>query len=195
MNPLDVVGHEITQGVTQQTAGLVYQGESGALNESFSDILGSYAEYYAFNTIDEALWTIGDKISLKRSLSNPKSHNQPDTYQGSKWASTSGGDNGGVHTNSGVMNHWFYLTSQGGSGTNDQNDSYTIDGIGIEKAGKVAYRALVNYLSSNSNYISARNAVINAAKDLYGANSCEEKAVTDAMYAVGVGAQYSGSGC
>ncbi|NQY31028.1 MAG: M4 family metallopeptidase [Flavobacteriaceae bacterium] len=193
--PLDVVGHEITHGVTQQTAGLVYQGESGALNESFSDILGSYAEYYAFNTIDEALWTIGDKISLKRSLSNPKSHNQPDTYQGSKWASTSGGDNGGVHTNSGVMNHWFYLTSQGGTGTNDQNDSYTIDGIGIEKAGKIAYRALVNYLSSNSNYISARNAVINAAKDLYGANSCEEKSVTDAMYAVGVGAQYSGSGC
>lgn len=196
LTPLDVVSHEITHGVIGTSARLVYQGESGALNESFADIFGSYAEYYAFNSVDNNVWTLGDKISIKRSLSNPKTYNQPDTYQGSLWASTnSSADNGGVHTNSGVMNYWFYLTSQGGNGTNDNNTSYSVDGIGIDKAGQIAYRALVYYLSNNSNYNAARNAVINAAKDLYGQNSCEVKTVTDAMNAVGIGAKYSGSAC
>lgn len=192
--PLDVVGHEIAHGVTQTSAGLVYQNESGAMNEGFSDIFGCYAEYYTFNRIDNNVWTLGEHISFQRSLSNPKQHRQPDTYKGTNWYSGTG-DNGGVHTNSGVLNHWFYILTQGKTGTNDKGSSYDVKGIGIEKAGQIAYRALTRYLTSSSNYASARNAVINAATDLYGANSCEVVATTDAMYAVGIGSKYSGNGC
>ncbi|SEE01491.1 Por secretion system C-terminal sorting domain-containing protein [Tenacibaculum sp. MAR_2010_89] len=192
--PLDVVGHEIAHGVTQTSAGLVYRNESGAMNEGFSDIFGCYAEYYAFNRLDSNVWTLGENISFQRSLSNPKQHRQPDTYNGTNWY-TGSGDNGGVHINSGVLNHWFYILSQGKQGSNDKGSSYNVKGIGIEKAAQVAYRALTRYLTSSSNYSSARNAVINAATDLYGANSCELVATTDAMYAVGIGSKYSGSGC
>lgn len=187
---LDVVSHEITHGVTGNSARLVYQGESGALNESFSDIFGCYAEHYA--GVGQK-WIMGEYISFQRSMSNPKQHNQPDTYRGSYWASTTGGDNGGVHTNSGVMNYWYYLVSEGGSGTNDNGASYTVNGIGIEKASQIAYRALTSYLTSSSGYSAARTAVINAARDLYGNNSCELAAATDAMHAVGVGSAFSGN--
>jgi len=192
--PLDVVGHEIAHGVTQTSAGLVYRNESGAMNEGFSDIFGCYAEYYAFNRLDSNVWTLGENISFQRSLSNPKQHRQPDTYNGTNWYSGSG-DNGGVHTNSGVLNHWFYILSQGKQGANDKGNSFNVKGVGIEKAAQIAYRALTRYLTSSSNYSSARNAVINAATDLYGANSCEIVATTDAMYAVGIGTKYSGVGC
>lgn len=188
--PLDVVSHEIVHGVTGTSAGLIYQGESGALNEAFSDIFGTYAEHYA-NVGDK--WTIGENISFQRSLSNPNRHRQPDTYRGTYWASTSGGDNGGVHTNSGVLNYWYYLTAQGGSGTNDNGNAFSVEGIGIEKAAQIAYRALTRYLTSSSGYSAARTAVINAARDLYGAGSCEEAAATDAMHAVGVGSAFSGN--
>lgn len=188
---LDVVAHEITHGVTGTSANLTYQGESGALNESFSDIFGCYAEHYA--GVGQK-WTMGEYIAFQRSMSNPKQHNQPDTYQGSYWASTSSSqDNGGVHTNSGVMNYWFYLVSEGGSGSNDRGNSYSVSGIGIEKAAKIAYRALTSYLTASSGYSAARNAVIYAVRDLYGTGSCEEAAVTDAMYAIGVGSQFNGN--
>lgn len=188
--PLDVVAHEVTHGVTGTSARLTYQGESGALNEAFSDIFGTYAEHYA-NVGDK--WTLGENISFQRSMSNPNKHRQPDTYKGTYWASTSGGDNGGVHTNSGVLNYWYYLTAQGGSGSNDNGSSFTVSGIGIEKAAQIAYRALTRYLTSSSGYSAARTAVINAARDLYGTGSCEEAAATDAMHAVGVGSAFSGN--
>ncbi|MEN7549753.1 M4 family metallopeptidase [Rapidithrix thailandica] len=188
---LDVVSHEITHGVTGNSARLVYRGESGALNESFSDIFGSYAEHYA-GVGDK--WTMGEYISFQRSMSNPNAHRQPDTYQGTYWVNPSSGqDNGGVHTNSGVMNYWFYLTSEGGSGRNDRGNTFSVSGVGIEKAAQIAYRALTRYLTANSGYSAARTAVINAARDLYGTGSCEEAAATDAMYAVGVGSAFSGN--
>lgn len=187
---LDVVSHEITHGVTGNSARLIYQGESGALNEAFSDIFGCYAEHYA--GVGQK-WIMGEYISFQRSMSNPNQHRQPDTYRGSYWASTSGGDNGGVHTNSGVMNYWYYLVSEGGSGSNDNGASFSVDAIGIEKASQIAYRALTSYLTSSSGYSAARTAVINAARDLYGNNSCEVAAATDAMHAVGVGSAFSGN--
>ncbi|WP_074407184.1 M4 family metallopeptidase [Aquimarina megaterium] len=199
VTPLDVVGHEMAHGVTQETGKMVYQGESGALNESYSDMFGSLVEYYTFNkVVDAKVWKLADKHPdqrLKRDLSNPKLHNQPDTYRGTKWVSTAQGsaDNGGVHTNSGVMNHWFYIVSQGAKGSNDSGTAYDVEGIGIEKAGKIAYRSLTNYLTRSSKYADARNAVINATKDLHGANSCEVKVVTNAMNAVGVGAKFTGN--
>lgn len=191
---LDFVGHELTHGVVQYTANLAYQGESGALNESFADIFGTAIEFYAGNTPN---WTIFEDITLVapyywRSLSNPNSglEGRPDTYQGTFWHPTSNtSDNGGVHTNSGVQNFWFYLLSQGGSGTNDPplNNSYSVTGIGINQSSQIAYRNLSFYLTSNSNYLSSYYGSLQAAEDLYGANSTQQNAVRAAWYAVGIG--------
>lgn len=193
---LDICGHEITHGVTEYSANLVYSYQSGALNESFSDIFGESIEKFASGTND---WLMGDDIGAGgsggalRSMSNPNAYGDPDTYQGTNWYAGSG-DSGGVHTNSGVQNFWFYVLSVGKSGTNDKGDSYNVTGIGMDKAGAIAYRNLTVYLNSNSQYSDARNGAIQAAKDLYGAGSAEEIATTNAWYAVGVGAAYGGGG-
>jgi len=193
---LDIVGHEISHGVTEYSAGLVYSYESGALNESFSDIFGESIEYYAQGSND---WLMGDHIGAGgsgghlRSMSNPNAKNQPDTYNGTHWYSGSG-DNGGVHYNSGVQNFWFYLLSEGGTGTNDNGDAYSVSVLGMVKASKIAYRNLTVYLNSNSQYADARTGAIQSAVDLYGAGSVEEIAVTNAWHAVGIGAAYDGSG-
>lgn len=193
---LDICGHEITHGVTEYSANLVYSYQSGALNESFSDIFGESIEKYASGTND---WLMGDDIGAGgsggalRSMSNPNAYGDPDTYQGTNWYSGSA-DSGGVHTNSGVQNFWYYVLSVGKSGTNDKGDSYNVTGIGMDKAGAIAYRNLTVYLNSNSQYTDARNGAIQAARDLYGVDSAEEIATTNAWYAVGVGAAYGGGG-
>lgn len=193
---LDICGHEITHGVTEYAANLVYSYQSGALNESFSDIFGESIEKYASGTND---WLMGDDIGAGgsggalRSMSNPNAYGDPDTYQGTYWY-TGSGDSGGVHTNSGVQNFWFYVLSVGKSGTNDKGNSYDVSGIGMDKAAAIAYRNLTVYLNANSQYSDARNGAIQAARDLYGADSPEEIATTNAWYAVGVGAPYGGGG-
>ncbi len=193
---LDICGHEITHGVTEYSANLVYSYESGALNESFSDIFGESIEKFASGAND---WLMGDDIGAGgsggalRSMSNPNAFNDPDTYKGTYWYSGSG-DSGGVHTNSGVQNFWFYVLSVGKSGTNDLGNSYNVSGIGMDKAAAIAYRNLTVYLNANSQYMDARNGAIQAAKDLYGAGSAEEIATTNAWYAVGVGSAYGGGG-
>jgi len=193
LTSLDVVGHEIGHAVCEHTANLTYSYESGALNEGFSDIWGACIEYYA--DPNKQTWLIGEDIERRsghqalRSMSNPNSEGQPDTYGGTYWA-TGSSDNGGVHTNSGVLNFWFYLTTVGGSGTNDNGDNYNVSGIGITKAAKIAYRAESVFMTSSTDYADARTYTIQAAKDLYGAGSAEEQAVTNAWYAVGVGAPY-----
>ncbi len=189
---LDICGHEITHGVTEYSANLVYSYQSGALNESFSDIFGESIEKFASGTND---WLMGDDIGAGgsggalRSMSNPNAYGDPDTYLGTNWYSGSG-DSGGVHTNSGVQNFWYYVLSVGKSGTNDKGDSYNVTGIGMDKAGAIAYRNLTVYLNSNSQYSDARNGAIQAAIDLYGAGSAEEIATTNAWHAVGVGSAY-----
>lgn len=193
---LDICGHEISHGVTEYSANLVYSYQSGALNESFSDIFGESIEKYASGTND---WLMGDNIGAGgsggalRSMSNPNTFGDPDTYLGTNWYSGSG-DSGGVHTNSGVQNFWFYILSVGKSGTNDLGSSYSVTGIGMDKAAAIAYRNLTVYLNANSQYSNARAGAIQAAKDLYGAGSPEEIATTNAWYAVGVGAAYGGGG-
>jgi len=193
---LDICGHEIAHGVTEYSANLVYSYQSGALNESFSDIFGESIEKFASGTND---WLMGDDIGAGgsggalRSMSNPNAYGDPDTYLGTNWYSGSG-DNGGVHINSGVQNFWFYVLSTGKSGTNDKGDSYNVTGIGMDKAAAIAYRNLTVYLNSNSQYSDARNGAIQSARDLYGADSPEEIATTNAWYAVGVGAAYGGGG-
>lgn len=185
---IDIVAHEITHGVTDHSADLVYAYESGALNESFSDIFGEVIERYATGTND---WLMAAEIKLTgapaiRSMKNPKALGDPDTYKGDYWYSGSA-DNGGVHTNSGVQNKWFYILSEGETGVNDNGDSYSVNGIGIDKAAAIAYRNLTVYLSAHSDYADARTGAIQAAIDLYGEGSAEVLATTNAWYAVGLG--------
>ena len=188
---LDIIGHEFTHLVIENngTGGLVYQGESGALNESFADIFGTCVEFFS---TQNANWIMGEDVFVNntpiRSMSNPKQYNNPDTYGGDFWVDPFDifYDNGGVHINSGIQNYWFYLLSEGGSGTNDNGDSYNISAIGLEKASQIAYRNLTNYLTSNSTFLDAYFGSIQAAEDLYGFASTEYNTVIDAWNAVGV---------
>ena len=191
LTSIDVCGHEISHAVTTHSAGLIYSYESGALNESFSDIFGNAIEYYADS--NQFNWRIGEDILVSgngiRNMANPNTHGDPDTYQGTFWH-TAATDNGGVHTNSGVQNFWFYLLCEGGTGTNDNGDAYVVDSLGIEKAEAVAYRNLTVYLGPSSQYDDARYYAIRSAADLFGECSDEVIAVTNAWYAVGVGPEY-----
>lgn len=194
-NPLvaiDVCGHEFTHGVTENSSNLDYQDESGALNESFSDIFGTAIEFY--KKPSSADFLIGEEIVVTpgalRSMQNPNAYGDPDCYGGTNWY-TGTADNGGVHTNSGVQNFWYYLVSQGGSGTNDLGDAYSITGIGWYDAARVAFRNNCYYLVSTSDYADSRTYSIQAAQDLFGACTPEVIAVTNAWYACGVGPIYS----
>ncbi|HSY61653.1 MAG TPA: M4 family metallopeptidase, partial [Cytophaga sp.] len=184
-NTDDIMGHEFTHGVTQSEAGLVYSNESGALNESFSDIFGEMVESWSEGNCD---YLVGADRGAIRSFINPKTYGDPDTYLGTDWY-TGTADNGGVHTNSGVQNHWFYLLSEGGSGTNDLGQSFNVTAITRFEARLIAYRALTEYLTSSSQYIDARKASLEAALDLYGQCSQEIISVGDAWHAVGVESQ------
>ncbi|WP_452225540.1 M4 family metallopeptidase [Lacinutrix chionoecetis] len=211
LTSIDVAAHEIGHAVTSSTANLAYQRESGGLNEGFSDIWGAAVEHFAKGNGNDAspssaIWLIGDEIdrrngsSALRSMSNPNSRNQPDTYGGSFWQNpncgtpTQNNDYCGVHTNSGVLNYWFYLSVTGGSGTNDIGNAFNVSGIGMTKSAKIAYRTLTQYLSANSTFANARAGAIQSAIDLYGAGGAEEITVTNAWHAVGVGAAYSTGG-
>ncbi len=191
LTSLDVCGHEITHAVTSNTANLVYSYESGALNESFSDIFGNSVERYAKPS--GYSWKIGEEITFSgnglRNMQNPKIFNHPRCYKSTFWYAGAA-DNGGVHTNSGVQNWWYYLISEGGTGTNDPGNVYKVDSIGILKAEQIAYRNLTFYLTTSSQYADARFYSIKAATDLYGSCSKEVIAVTNAWYACNVGAKY-----
>ncbi len=186
LTSLDIVGHEITHGLTTNTANLIYLYESGALNESFSDILSIAIEFWADSV--RADWLLGEDVVSGgiRSASNPNSKGQPDTYKGRNWY-YGNNDNGGVHTNSGVQNHWFYLLAEGGTGITDFGDSFNVAGIGIKKATDIAYHNLTGYLGRYSKYEDARRLSIEAAYDLYGKCSKEVQSTRDAWHAVGIG--------
>jgi len=190
----DVAAHEFTHLVTGANGkgGLEYRNESGALNESFSDIFGATIDFHTRG--DSANWIMGEEIfndgSFIRSLSDPKSpvdedDKCPNTYKGQYWY-TGSLDRGGVHTNSTVQSYWFYLLSHGGSGTNDNGYSYNITPIGIEAARRIAYRNLMYYLPYTAGYIEAYRGSLLATRDLFGENSTQYRAVIDAWMAVGI---------
>ena len=206
LTSLDVAAHEIGHAICSNTANLVYQRESGALNEGFSDIWAAVVEEYAAPGKDE--WLVGEDIDLRgpgftglRSMENPNYANDPDTYGGSYWLNpncgtpTRSNDYCGVHSNSGVLNHWFYLITVGGSGTNDIGSNFSVTSIGMTNAAAITYRLEAVYLSANSTFADARAFAIQSAIDLYGAGSQEEITVTNAWYAVGVGSEYCVSNC
>jgi Zn-dependent metalloprotease len=118
LTAIDITAHEIAHGLTSNTSNLVYSNESGALNESFSDIFGVSVESFANN--NTLNWIIGEDATPNgngiRNMSNPNAFADPDTYLGTNYY-TGTQDNGGVHTNSGVQNFWYYLLTVGGTGT------------------------------------------------------------------------------
>ncbi len=191
MTSLETIGHEITHGVTQFSSNLNYAGESGALNEAISDIFAIAINFSV--KPGKANWAIGDEEGPAfRSLSNPNAFNQPDTYGGVHYLSLSrctpdaNNDYCGVHTNSGVVNFWFYLLVNGGTGTNDNGTAYNVTGIGITKAAAIVYNMNNNYLVSTSKFSDAYIYSIKAAKALYGEASAAAVQVANAWAAVGV---------
>ncbi|RLQ93858.1 peptidase M4 family protein [Falsibacillus albus] len=179
---IDVVAHELTHAVTERTAGLVYSGESGAINESISDIFGTLVEFYSNNNPD---WEIGEDIytpnkqgDALRSMSDPTKYGDPDNYA-NRYTGTS--DNGGVHTNSGISNKAAYLLSQGGTAY-----GVKVTGVGTSKTGAIFYRALTQYLTPNATFSQLRAAAVQSASDLYGSSSQEVSSVNAAFDAVGV---------
>ncbi len=190
---LDIIGHEYWHAVTQYTAGLQYVGESGALNEAFSDIFGTLIEEFGPNALD---WEIGEDWGGGpiRDMQNPNAYGQPDCYGGAFFIQPDPPifDNGGVHFNSGIANHWFYLLTVGGSGTNDCGETFAVNGIGLNAAAAIAYRALTVYMSSTDNFEDARTWTIQAAEDFFGPCSAEYIAVINAWHAVCVGNSFQG---
>ena len=197
-NPLvsiDIIAHEIGHGLDQFTSNLVYERESGAIDEGLSDIWAAMVEFYAAPEKDTYL--LGEDIGFTfRSLSNPKSINQPDTYGGNFWLNPNCGtpnrdnDYCGVHRNSGIINHWFYLLAEGSSNTdevNDNGDAFNIAGIGKDKAAKIIYRAQTVYFTPTTDYEDARLYTIQAAEDLFGQFSVEASIACQSWFAVGVG--------
>ncbi|MGN9762820.1 M4 family metallopeptidase [Streptomyces sp. SD31] len=194
LTSLDVAGHEMTHGVTSNTAGLNYSGESGGLNEATSDIFGTAVEFFAANSSDVGDYLIGEKIDINgdgtplRYMDKPSKDGNSADY----WSSSLGGLD--VHYSSGPANHFFYLLSEGSGAKTINGVSYdsptsngsTVTGIGRAKAAAIWYKALTEYMTSTTNYKAARTATLSAASALYGSGSTEYNAVASAWSAVNV---------
>lgn len=180
---LDVVAHEFTHSVAKHSSNLNIIGEPGALNESFADIFGLMTERSVYGFTD---WVLGSRAQLPRAFANTSASIQAQAqfYNGPNWINpNSSFDQGGVHINCGVQNRWFYLISQGGFGDRGP----VVPALGIDKAARIAFNALIYYLYSGANFAAARAATIQAAKNIYGDCSVEVDAVTKAWFGVGVG--------
>lgn len=179
---LDVVGHELTHGVTQYSANLVYSGQSGGLNEAVSDIFGNMIERnvkgQSANTwkVGEEIYTPATNGDALRYMDNPHADGHSIDHYSEYY---NGLD---VHYSSGIANKEFYLLSQGG--THHMGGSMT--GIGADRAAAIWYYALTNFMTSGTNFLGARNATISAAQALYG--QTEALAVAKSWCLVGVGA-------
>ncbi|ELS54186.1 putative Preprometalloendoprotease [Streptomyces viridochromogenes Tue57] len=194
LTSLDVAGHEMTHGLTSATAGLRYSRESGGLNEATSDIIGTSVEFFANNSADAGDYLIGEKIDIRGNGTPLRYMDRPsrDGNSADYWSRSVGRLD--VHYSSGVANHFFYLLSEG-SGAKTVNgvsydsptyDGSTVTGTGRDKAYRIWYRALTTYMTSSTDYAGARTTTLQAASDLYGANSAEYQAVAAAWKAVNV---------
>lgn len=227
LTSLDVCGHEIGHGVCSSTSDLVYASESGAMNEGFSDIWAACVENFAIKNVDNTLastykpFYIGEQISYTnvplRTMDCPKATSNPDTYGGQYWQDPNcspnlANDECGVHTNSNVLNKWFYLITVGSGagsgpdasyvrpnpvdnspaddGINDKGQAYSVTGLGFAVTEQIAFLTEI-MLSSTATYAEAREMSIAAAK-AYSGDPCGQvvQTVTNAWYAVGVGAAF-----
>ena len=223
LTSMDVCAHEIGHAVCTATSDLIYQRESGAMNEGFSDIWGACVENFVLMTYDSTqdyqVFGIGEQIDERdngvppstsasralRWMDDPHAEDAPDTYGGLNWEEPECGepslanDNCGVHTNSGVLNKWFYLLVKGSGQTfspgldkvaaddqiNDNGASYSVSSLGFGKAELITFLGEI-MLTSNAKFADMRNASIVATQILYGPCSFEEEQVTNAWHAVGV---------
>ncbi|MEM1120541.1 MAG: M4 family metallopeptidase [Bacteroidota bacterium] len=193
---IDIVAHEIAHAIESTTSNLLSTREQGALREGLCDIWGICVKQFA--KPESNIWQQGPLVEYLLNFADPKDRERPDTYKGEYWRDTNcignfGQDGCWVHTNSGVLSHWFYLLSEGSAQTdeiNDNGDSFQVSGIGIDKAAKIVYRLQTVYLNKTSEYLDARNFGIQAAEDLFGAGSAEYIATQNAFFAVGLGASY-----
>lgn len=193
---LDVIGHELTHGVTQHEANLVYLNQQGALNEAISDIFGSLVkQHQRGQTADTADWIIGEGLFTAnvngvgiRSMKAPgTAYNDPVLGKDPQPAhmkdyKTTFEDNGGVHINSGIVNHAFYITA------------IELGGFAWEKAGQIWYRALTEKLQSNSNFQNAADLTFEAAGEIFGLGSLEQNAVKTGWTEVGITVGDTGGG-
>ena len=189
LTSISIVGHEFTHGLTDYTSDLIYRKESGALNESISDIFGEALAYHLDSV--RFSWELGkviarhDTIRPIRSMRDPNATKDPKYYKGENWV-TDAIDNYGVHSNSGVFNYWFYLLSEGGGGVNETGDTFDVKAIGIDKAIDIVYQLEANYLNMFSGYNDAYRFSLEAVKDLFGDGSIEMQNVLEAWKAVGI---------
>lgn len=187
---LDMVAHEFGHGITESyQSNMLYEGETGAINESISDIWGACVEYYA--APNKQHWRLGEDITLDtpaiRYMDDPNHGGQPDTYLGIYYVYPASYIDPSivVHTNSGVPNHWFYLLSDGGVDVNDHGYSYSVEGIGIDEAADIVYETL-NYLQDEMTFAEFAAQTRNVAINLYGLCSDETINLIEAWKAVGV---------
>jgi zinc metalloprotease ZmpA len=184
---IDVAGHEMTHGVTSATADLTYSGESGGLNEGMSDIFGTMVEFYAASIagstktpnylVGEDIYTPNTSGDALRYMDTPKKDGRSiDHYS----QYNSGLD---VHYSSGLTNNAFFLLAEGGK---NSTSNQTVTGVGRTKAAAIFYRALTVYMTPGTNFAQARQATLNAAADLYGANGAEAGSVASVWSACGV---------
>jgi Zn-dependent metalloprotease len=222
LTSLDVCGHEIGHGVCEFTSNLVYEKESGAMNEAFSDIWAACVEHYVITSVDPSLGSIyrpfyiGEQIGATldaplRRMDNPKAAGNPDTYGGVNWSDPNctpdlTNDYCSVHNNSGLLNKWFYLLTVGSGagsgpnksyartgsddGVNDKGQTYSVTGVGFATSERIAYLTEL-LLTPTATYAEAREMSIAAATDFSG-SPCSPvvESVTNAWYAIGVGAKF-----
>ena len=193
---LDVIGHELTHGVTQYEANLAYWEQSGALNESMSDVFGSLVkQYQRKQTANQADWIIGEGLftsnvigvgirSMKApgtAYNDPVLGKDPQPAHMKDYVNTSE-DSGGVHINSGIPNYAFYITA------------LELGGYAWEKAGRIWYKTLTDKLQAKSTFQQACDLTFEAAGELFGANSLEQQAVKKGWSEVGITVTNSGGG-
>lgn len=204
---LDISAHEMGHAITEATCDLIYNWESGALNEGMSDIWSACITHYAvvpYLLNGESDWRIGEKVEHPgttgagfRDMSNPAIFGTPpypSAYKNANWRAaslqtcrvpTDANDKCGVHFNSSVLNKWFFLITDGQSGTNSFGTAYNVAGLGFTKSEKIAYLLTLN-LTPNASFATAKNVSLNATAGLYGINSSEYAAVKEAWRAVAV---------
>ncbi|MBK9737778.1 MAG: M4 family metallopeptidase [Saprospiraceae bacterium] len=186
-----VVSHEFTHGVTQYNSNLIYDGESGAINESLSDIFGKSAEYLFDRS--RFSWDLGPEFTLDqfaenfRSMSTPNTYGHPKTYKGLYWE-----DSADVHVNSSVFNHWYYLMIEGESGISENGKSYDIKPVSIQDALDIVFLSQTSYLTPSSGYGALYDYSILACEALFGNTSDQYKSVVEAWKAVGLPIESNG---
>ncbi len=192
---VDIIGHELAHGVTQHTANLIYQGQSGALNESMSDVFGSLVKQRLLgHAAADADWIIGEGLfttnvngvgirNMKTpgtAYDDPVIGKDPQPGHMRDYVQTQA-DNGGVHINSGIPNRAFYVTA------------FNLGGFAWEKAGQIWYVTLQSKLSESANFATAAAKTYEAARDLYGQGSLEQQAVRAGWLEVGIDVEQGGS--